>query len=337
MKINSRNSVFIVACLLIISCGKEQSNHNGLLQALTNMEMPDVIYPDDNKFTVDRFELGKRLFYDTRLSADHKVSCATCHQQNLAFADNQKTTSGAFGRPGVRNAPSLSNISLHPYYTREGGVPTLEMQILVPIQEHNEFGTNIIDLANELSMDSTYSILSKKAYNREFDAYVLTRALANFERTLISKESKFDRFYYNDNPCFSEEERLGLELFYSDRTGCSNCHSGFNFTNYQIENNGLYLNYADSGRYRLTLNHSDIGKFKVPSLRNVALTAPYMHDGSLSTLSDVIDHYSDNIQSHFNNNLQPLKLNNNEKAALVAFLKTLTDEKFINNENFKLN
>jgi len=165
---------------------------------------------------------------------------------------------------------------------------------------------------------------SQKAYKRDPDAFVITRALANFERTLISGNSEYDKFIQGKSEAkFGTSEVRGMQLFMSDKTNCSSCHSGFNFSNYNFENNGLYEQYNESGRFRLTQNQEDIGKFKVPTLRNIAFTAPYMHDGSLGTLEDVVEHYNSGGKNQINKSsfLKPLNLSNQEKADLVAFLR----------------
>jgi cytochrome c peroxidase len=239
---------------------------------------------------------------------------------------------------GTSNSPTLANVAYHPYYTRAGGVPTLEMQILVPIQEHNEFNTNMVDVIEKLKPNGMYQAMAQTAYNRELDAFVITRAIATFERSLISGNSRFDDFFYKGiENALNESERRGFKLFTSNKTNCSSCHSGFNFTNYTFENNGLYVNYADSGRMRLTQLPQDRAKFKVPTLRNIALTAPYMHNGSFNTLTDVLEHYNTGGQNHINKSvlIKPLTLTTQEKQDLINFLHSLTDMKFIQNKNFK--
>ncbi len=230
------------------------------------------------------------------------------------------------------------NVVYHPYFTREGGVPTLEMQILVPIQEHNEFDFNILKIAGRLKSDTAYVRLSRDAYGRDPDFYIITRGIACFERTLISGESRYDRFAFQGKTgALNASERRGMDLFFSEKTNCSTCHAGFNFSNYAFENNGLYENYVDPGRFRLTEDSSDIARFKVPTLRNVALTAPYMHDGSLPTLESVVEHYNSGGRAHPHRSplVRPLGLTVGEKADLVAFLESLTDEKFVSNPKFK--
>lgn len=256
----------------------------------------------------------------------------------FAFSDTVAMSLGARKALGTRNAPTLANVAYNPYFTRDGGVPTLEMQVLVPIQEHNEFDFNILLIADRMKMDSTYVLMSRKAYNRAPDHFVITRALGCFERTIISGNSRYDQYHFQGNQeVLSESELKGKELFFSEEVGCANCHSGFNFTNYSFENNGLYMSYADSGRIRLTNEEKDRALFKVPTLRNVALTAPFMHDGSMKSLTEVIDHYSSGGKphKHKSHHIKPLNLNSEEKDQLVAFLQTLTDEDFVNNKLYQ--
>lgn len=292
-----------------------------------------IKYPSDNEYSFERWLLGKKLFYDKRLSKTVSVSCASCHQLNFAMADNKKFSIGIEERIGTRNTPSLANIAYHPYFTRDGGVPTLEMQVLVPIQEHNEFDFNIVDIEERLKNDEPYLAQSMAAYNKPLDYYVITRALANFERTILSGNSNYDH-YLSGKYTLSESEKNGLYLFNSNKTNCNKCHSGFNFTNYAFENNGLYIDYKDVGRMRLTNKREDLAKFKVASLRNVALTPPYMHDGSINTLAEVINHYNKGGSGHSNQNpsIKPLGLTPKEINDLVAFLEILTDYQFIKNK-----
>ena len=300
---------------------------------------PEIKFPDDNGFTPERWLLGKNLFYDKLLSLDSSISCASCHKPNLAFSDGVALSLGVKKLIGTQNAPTLTNVAYQPYYTRLGGVSTLEKQILVPIQEHNEFNFNIIEIAKRLKSNANYQTQSKKAYNRDLDYYVITRAIANFERSLISGNSKYDN-YKNTNSIklLNKSETNGMNLFFSDRTNCSKCHEGFNFTNYTFENNGLYEKYNDIGRKRLTEKDEDLEKFKVPTLRNIAITSPYMHDGSIKTLQDVVNHYNSGGKNNAqkSNLIKPLNLSENEKNDIIAFLETLTDKEFIKNTKLKL-
>jgi cytochrome c peroxidase len=302
------------------------------------MEIPDgfpaIDFPEDNAFTQARWELGKRLFYDPVMSVDRTISCASCHQPGLAFSDQIPVSLGVSDRLGTRNAPSLANVAYQPYLLREGGLPTLEMQVLVPIQEHNEFDFNIVLLAERLNADSTYVEMAMTAYNKPPDAFVITRALACFERSLLSGNSPYDQ---NLSNAMTDAQVRGMNLFFSDRTKCSTCHNGFNFTKYAFENNGLYDQYADEGRMRFTLKEEDRALFKVPGLRNIAMTAPYMHDGSFQTLQQVLDHYQSGGKDHPHKNpvLKPLNLTPSEQKDLIEFLKALTDDTFISNPLFK--
>jgi len=299
---------------------------------------PEPEYPEDNGFSIDRWQLGKKLFFDPIMAADYSIICASCHLPQNAFSDTRALSTGAGGAMGTRNSPSLANVAYHPYLTREGGVPSLEMQVLVPIQEHNEFNFNILEIAERLLNIPEYVELSNRAYNRDPDYYVITRALAVFERTLISGNSTYDRYAFRgEQNALSEAARRGMELFFSERTECSQCHGGFNFTGYAFENNGLYEEYADAGRFRLTGNEEDIGRFKVPSLRNLGYTAPYMHDGSLESLEEVVEHYNSGGNAHGNKSplIRQLNLSESEKADLMSFLMSLNDPGFTHNDLFR--
>lgn len=332
-------ALLLVGVLGVSSCSeasKPISEEEPLLAVPVGFPQPNL--PADNETIPARVALGKRLFYDSILSADNTVSCASCHKQEFAFADNKPTSFGIRNQAGTRNTPSIANVAYHPYLLREGGVPTLEMQVEVPISEHNEFDSNILQVAERMNKDSSYIIQSLAAYNRNPDYYVITRALACFERTLLSGNSRYDQFTYQGKPdALGSDEIAGKTLFFSERLACGNCHGGFNFTNYSFENNGLYQYYKDPGRYRLTLNKKDSALFKVPSLRNVSVTAPYMHDGSITTLEAVIEHYNSGGKPHAHKNplVQPLNLSNQEKNNLIAFLKSLSDDSFIQNNKFK--
>lgn len=327
----------VIFSFSIISCSLFNSRTNKIISQVPN-SFPEVIYPEGNEYTKERWELGKKLFYDNILSIDSSISCASCHKPEFAFSDNRALSPGVFNRPGKRNAPSLTNVAYHPYFLREGGVPTLEMQVLVPIQEENEFNHNIVEIGKLLKQIPEYVKLSKIAYNREPDYFVITRALGVFERTLISGNSKYDK-YLKKEIDLTATEKEGMDLFFSNKTSCSSCHSGFNFSNYSFQNTGLYNEYNDIGRMRFTKDSSDLSLFKVPSLRNIEVTGPYMHDGSINTLEQVVEHY--NSGGHTNSNksklIKPLQLTKEEKQSLVAFLKTLTDEEFISNQKFRYN
>lgn len=297
---------------------------------------PSPIIPTDNELTKSRIELGKKLFYDERMSRTESISCGTCHLPNKGFTDGLPKSLGVEDRVNRRNSIGLANVAWQERLLREGGVPSLEQQVLVPFQEHSEFDFNMLLAIDRLSMDSDLQQLAEEAYGRALDPYVITRAIASFQRTLISGNSPFDKWQYQgDRAALSSEQERGWGLFQS--LGCGSCHSAPLFTDQSFRNNGLYAVYPDSGRWRLTYKTEDIGVFKVPSLRNVSLTGPYMHDGSLSTLSEVIDHYAAGGKGHWNQDaaIAPLSMDTSDKAALLAFLEGLTDRDFITNPDFR--
>lgn len=298
---------------------------------------PPLPVPEDNALTNARVELGKRLFFDTRLSSDGMISCASCHLPEHAFSDPRQVSLGVNDRPGFRNSPTLANVAWQPRLFMDGGVPTLEMQILAPFDEHTEFDLPITEAAERLSEDFQIVQLSQMAYNRDPDPFVITRAIAAFQRTLISGNSAYDRFIKGEVSAMSVEAIAGMELFFSPKTDCSACHNGPFLTDFSYQNIGLYAAYTDFGRERVTADPSDRGKFKVPTLRNVAVTPPYMHDGSLQTLEEVVAHFNAGGMQHDLQHpaVRPLNLTNDEQTQLVAFLHALTDETFINNSEHR--
>jgi cytochrome c peroxidase len=324
--------------LFLLACQKEETSIVAPVLNAVPQGFPAPNIPSDNAFTEARFQLGKRLFYDPILSRDSSISCASCHNQQLGFTDGLAFSEGIEKRKGTRNASALFNLAYSPNFLREGGVPTLEMQILVPISEHAEMDFNILKVAEKLNKDSNIVKQSLACYGRNPDPYVITRAIGNFERTLLSGNSSYDKYtFQNDNKALTQHEILGKNLFFSEKLACAKCHESFNFTNYAFENNGLYENYNDTGRFRLTGEEADRALFKVPTLRNIAQTAPYMHDGSFKTLEQIVEHYNSGGKNHVHKSklIKPLNLTNQEKQDLVAFLKSLTDDAFLNNKNFQ--
>jgi len=332
----------LLPLFFFFSCQKEEQppappeTGGYLLKIPKGFPQPGI--PKDNLLTTARVELGRRLFYDPALSRDSTRSCGSCHFPHLAFSDSAAVSLGVEYRPGTRNAPSLANVVYQKKLLREANLPTLEMQILVPIQEHNEFDFNILEIAERLKRMPQYVAAAQGAYGREPDPFVVTRAIAAFERTLLSGDSPFDQWHFQGkNAALSAAAKRGFDLFQSEELNCSKCHEGFLFTNQKLANNGLYEVYPDSGRMRLTGLESDRAMFKIPSLRNVALTAPYMHDGSLPTLEAVIDHYQTGGKQHPNKSLllRAFSLTAGERTDLLAFLQSLTDENFVRNPAFK--
>jgi cytochrome c peroxidase len=291
---------------------------------------PTPNFPENNQLTKSRVELGQSLFFNPIMSRTLTVSCGTCHDPQMAFTDGLIVSEGVENRKGTRNAPTLVNIAYATKILRDGIMPDLERQVIVPIQEHPEFDFNILLIVDRMKKDSFFTQLSRKAYGREPDPYVITRAIASYERTLISGNSPYDQFkFQGKKKALSSAAKKGMTLF--NEIGCSNCHSGFNFTNEAVLNIGLYETYVDSGAQRFTKDVKDAGAFKVPTLRNVALTAPYMHDGSIATLGEVIDFFETGGHDHPNKTalMKPLKLEVDDKKNLIAFLEALTDMSFM--------
>ncbi len=288
---------------------------------------PDI--PADNQPTQNRIDLGKMLFFDPILSRDSTISCGSCHHTALYFTDGLAHSMGIDSQLTPRNAPSIINVAYQPYMFWDGGVPTIEQQVLAPISNPLEMDFDVNAVVARLNNHPAYPALFEKAYGQPPSVFTLTRAIANYERSLFSGTSQFDEFqYYNKTDALSPSALNGKSIFFGESGECFHCHNEFNFTDNSFKNNGLYLNYADSGRARITLLSGDVGKFKVPSLRNIAMTAPYMHDGSIATLEEVVEHYNSGGKPHPNKSglIKPLNLTIQEREDLVNFLKALTDQ-----------
>lgn len=294
--------------------------------------------PTEKRLSQERIALGKKLFYDKRLSRDNTISCASCHLQKEGFADHNPVSIGIEGRVGFRNSPTLINVAYHPYFFKEGGNTSLESQAFGPIEDHREMDFSTAGIIEKLKNDHEVQEMSYTAFGRIFDNFVIVNALGAFQRTIISANSRYDDFFYkNDENALTDSEKRGLALFKSDKTNCQKCHGGFDFSEYAIINNGTYEHYLDKGLARITQDSADVGKFKVPTLRNVELTYPYMHNGAYSTLESVIEHYNRGGFGHPNQSefIQPLNLTEEEKTDLIAFLKSLTDWELVNNPAFE--
>ena len=292
---------------------------------------PQMPVPENNRLTPERVELGKRLFFDPQLSRTGDVSCSSCHKQENAFADPRRFSEGVEGRLGDRNAPPLFNLAWNTSFFWDGGAPTLEHQVIGPIVNPLEMDMRLEQVVTRVATDASYVQQFQAAYGRRPDPEGVTKAIASFMRTMVSGDSRYDRFLRGDARALDETEKRGKDLFFSERAECFHCHVGFNFTNNGFHNNGALLDDPDLGREKITERPSDRGKFKVPSLRNVAVTAPYMHDGSLATLEDVVEHYAKGGRGHPNTDptIHALDLSAQERADLVAFLRALTDEAFL--------
>jgi cytochrome c peroxidase len=293
--------------------------------------------PSDNALTESRARLGKRLFYDTRLSRTSDVACATCHQQEHAFAEADIVSTGVDGRTGTRNAPALVNLAWSDSFFWDGRTPTLEEQAGKPIENPDEMDLPIADAVARIADDPSYVAAFDEAYAAPPSEASLRKALASFIRTLVSAGSGYDRHWRGDDTSFDEAARRGEAVFVGERGDCFHCHSAGRLTNEGLFNNGAYAGGTDTGRQLVTGRAGDVGKFKVPGLRNIELTAPYMHDGSLPTLEAVIDHYDRGGHGHPSTDPQivPLSLTPEEKADLLAFLRSLTDPDFVTDPRFR--
>ncbi len=318
--------------------------------------------PEDNPYTNESVALGRRLFYDSKLSGNNDISCATCHKQELAFTDGLPKAVGASGKPLSFNSMSLVNLMWGPrHFFWNGRVATLEQQALMPIAHIDEMDQDMDELMDELQADKTYQQMYAMAYGN-ISPENTAKALANFQRSLISANSKYDQ-YLRGEINLTEQEEVGRKLFMAHpdtkvslRGGnCIDCHSQFLTSGFAtgfdgFSNNGLDddNNLAD-GLYEVTQDESHKGLFKVPSLRNIAVTAPYMHDGRFSTLQQVLEHYNSGIKmsktlspliieadnlEKLDNQTVSLHLTDEEMAAIIAFLHTLTDESFLTNKAF---
>jgi cytochrome c peroxidase len=304
--------------------------------------IPDL--PRDNPLIEERVALGEKLFHETALSQDGSISCASCHNSGNAFSDPRRYSVGVREQTGVRHAMPLFNLAWKSSFFWDGRAPSLRAQALMPIQDHTEMDESLTNVVAKLAALPAYPKLFAAAFGSpEITPEKIGLAVEQFLLTLTSYDSKFDRAFRGEGKLTAQEQR-GFELFmteYEPRTGhygadCFHCHGGALFTDHQFHNNGLdAASAADPGRFKVTGHESDRLKFSTPSLRNVELTAPYMHDGRFKTLEEVVDHYSEHVQRSLT--LDPniakhpdggLHLSHDDKLALVAFLKTLTDEKY---------
>ena len=297
---------------------------------------PKPVYDfQQNPLDSNKIELGRTLFYDPILSDNNTISCVSCHSSFNAFAHTDHDLShGIFDSIGNRNAPALFNLAWQKAFMWDGAINHLDMQALAPISHKSEMGSNINAVIMKLNESKEY----KEAFLNAFqDSTISTaeilKALSQFQLTLVSANAKYDRVKMGKE-VFTEQEKNGYQLFKKD---CASCHSEPLFSNYNFENNGLPIDPTinDLGRYVITENDNDKAKFKVPSLRNLSFTYPYMHDGRFMTLQEVINHYtsgiehSETLSSQFN---ESVELSSNEKVDLISFLLTLNDKDFVFNK-----
>jgi len=350
----------VLATILLFSCKKEGCIdpialnynpdvhiNNGSCEYITTTPyhiitpygFPDMIIPEDNPMTVEGVELGRKLFNDPILSANNTLACINCHMPESSFSDPNQFSTGIDGFLGNRNSSALINLGWSSSFNWDGSSTTLEEQAFEPITNSLEMHNSWNNVENTLNQDEEYLLLFKQAFNIDYiDSTHVVMAIAQFERTLISNNSKFDK-YSRGEEVFTKSELNGFAIFNSEKGDCFHCHGTSLFTDNLFHNNGLDVEpFLDLGLGKITENTSDNGKFKTPTLRNIEVSAPYMHDGRFATLEKVIEHYDSG--GHFSSTVDPLmkklgvglNLTNQEKSDLIAFLKTLTDYDYITAE-----
>ncbi|MEQ1751953.1 MAG: cytochrome c peroxidase [Prosthecobacter sp.] len=305
-------------------------------------QFPMPALPNDNPLIEERVELGRLLFHEKALSRDGTISCASCHDQAAALSDPRRFSIGVAGGIGDRNAMPLFNLAWKREFFWDGRAPSLRTQVLIPIQDHREMDESLDNVVKKLVKMETYGPAFERAFGSpEITTEKIGLAVENFLLTLTSHDSKFDRSMRGEEK-LSDDEKRGFELFMTEREprmgsmggDCFHCHGGALFTDHQFRNNGLEISAADLGRFKVTQASIDRGAFATPSLRNIVLTAPYMHDGRFTTLEEVLEHYSvgvfrtetldPNLAKHPNGGLH---LTKDDKSAIIAFLKALTDSR----------
>lgn len=349
--------LLFVVLAIFLSCRKDKVGYEPTPYELAiPSHFPDMIIPSDNPMTKEGVYLGRKLFYEELLSGDNTMSCASCHGAVNSFADPSKFSTGIDGVQGNRNSMALINLGWQKFFFWDGRAKSLEDQILEPVPNPIEMHQSWKDAVAKLSQDVNYRNLFYKAFGEPgIDSIKVSKAIAQFIRTMISGESKFDVMYKFENslalsssdqsilPAITAEEWAGYDLFKSlNGADCLHCHSGVLMHINKFSNNGMDATFADPGRGGITGNPNDMGRFKIPTLRNIALTAPYMHDGRFATLDAVIEHYSSGLVS--SPTIDPLmehlttagvQLDSQERDLLKKFLMTLTDYNFVNNPNFQ--
>ena len=286
--------------------------------------------PEDNPLTPEKVALGRKLFRDRLLSRNHRLACASCHSPQRGFTDGRETSVGVFGRKGERNVPTLINRGYGAAFFWDGRVSALEEQVLKPIQNPKEMDMNLEEVVRRLRNHRNYRQRFQAAFGREPNAQDLARALASYVRTILSGDAPVDHYLNGDRAALSEQAREGLQIF-RGKGNCTACHLGPNFTDERFHNIGVAWRNGkllDAGRYGVTGKESDRGAFKTPTLREVARTGPYMHDGTIATLEDVIEFYNrgGNCNPYLDPELHALNLTVQERQALLAFLRSLSGD-----------
>ena len=355
-----KNTSYLFVFLLGISAVACKKDKIGVEATPYQLEIPshfpDMQIPADNPMTVEGVALGRRLFYEKKLSLDNTISCGSCHSPEHAFSDPNQFSIGVNGAVGNRQSMALVNLGWQNFFFWDGSKKTLEDQILDPIPNPVEMHQSWEDAVAKIQADVTYRNAFFTAFGEVgIDKYKVAKAIAQFLRTLISGNSKYDVMYKQlnslpltpaDQQVFSTitpEEWAGYDLFQSlNGADCFHCHNGTLMQVPGFSNNGVDATFSDLGRELVTGNPNDRAKFKIPTLRNIELSAPYMHDGRFQTLDEVIEHYSSGIVQ--SPTIDPMiefaaqggvQLDAEQKMYLKKFLQTLTDYQFINNPNFR--
>lgn len=346
MKINVKILIVSSLVYLGVACSADNSQDikpDELFSVPANFPKPVYDF-SKNPVTKEGFELGKTLFYDGDLSRDGTVSCAECHSQSYAFTHHGHDVShGIDNKRGIRNAPPIQNMAFQDEFFWDGGVFNLDLFSIAPIENPLEMDEKIGNVLEKLRKKEKYATLFQKAYGtKEITTERFLKALSQFMNTLVSANSRYDKYVRKEaGGTLTGEELSGLAIF---KQKCGSCHSGELFTDQSYRNNGLAVyNAEDTGRHRITQKDSDKYKFKVPSLRNIAVTAPYMHDGRFYTLDAVLNHYNEGmidsptLEPVFRNEKKlGIPLSTDEKTKLIAFLKTLTDDTFLKDKRFAI-
>ena len=336
--------LLLLFLLVLTGCGREQVLPvKSQLTLYRPQGFPTYEVPEDNPVTPAGVDLGRRLFYDPILSADSSQSCGSCHNQANGFTDNGLQFSiGVDSIEGDKNAMQIINLLWGEGFFWDGRSPTLELQALEPVINPIEMHETWPNVVEKLSRHPLYPKLFEQAFgSNTITKELAAKAIAQFERTLIAGDSRYHRYLYGrPGGEMTDSELRGMVLFFGEKAECFHCHIDVTFTDNSFRNNGLESSFPPEhqGLGAVTGDEFDYGKFKTPTLINIAETAPYMHDGRFQTLEEVVDHYSSNIR--WSPTLDPLirpngfQLTDDEKRDLVAFMKTLTDEDFLTNPDF---
>lgn len=345
-----RVSVFLLLTIILLSCSDDSNQAEEGYQPIPlaieqPSNFPDVAYNlDNNPVTEAGFQLGKDLFYEGRLSSNDAISCAFCHEQAFAFTHHGHNLShGVNGGIGLRNAQPIQNLAYQTSFMWDGAASHLDLQPIIPITSEVEMGETLSNAISKLQADSNYQKKFARAFeDGEVNTENMLKALSQFMLTMVSANSKYDKYVRNeDNVSLTNLEQDGLATF---QNKCASCHATDLFSDQSFRNTGLPINpqLNDKGRFNILLNPDDLYKFKVPSLRNVEVSFPYMHDGRFTNLEAVLDFYDNGIVDNGNVDEQLLRedgtygisLSNYEKESLITFLKTLTDNEFLTDERF---